>query len=99
MARLSNQFIKGFIEADEYFEYNDWTNENAPQDYIDWTVSQIQQVAPHVTKDMISEHCRRIKPLELLASAFLKNIPIRKSEVDSMIGNLEITIKNKTIDL
>lgn len=91
--------IKGFIEADEYFNYNDWTNAKTPESYIDKMVLRIQQIAPNVTKDMIAEHCRRIKPSEFLASAFLKNIPIRKSEVDSMIDNLEVAIINKIEDL
>jgi hypothetical protein len=87
--------IKGFIEADEYFEYKDWTNQKASQQYINEMIAQIRKIAPHVTEEMISDNIRRIKPSEFVGSAFLKNIPIRKSDIDLIIDDLEKVIYRK----
>lgn len=89
--------IKGFIEADEYFEYTDWTNQKASQQYISEMIAQIQKIAPYITEEMISDNIRRIKPSEFVGSAFLKNIPIRKNDIDLIIDDLEKVIHGKKI--
>lgn len=89
--------IKGFIEADEYFEYNDWTSQTVSQHYLDSNVIRIQRIAPHVTKSLICENSRRIMPSEFIAAAFIKKIPIRKSDIDLIINDLEKVIYDKKV--
>ena len=44
---------------------------------------------------MISDNLRRIKPSEFIGSAFIKNIPIRKNDIDLIIDDLEKVILDK----
>lgn len=77
--------IKGFIEADEYFQYTDWTNEHINEGYINHMVEKMRLINPKINPEHIKENIRRISPPEFIASAFLDEIPIRRANVNEII--------------
>lgn len=90
--------ITGFIEEDEYIGYLDWTIDSLPSiAYANNLIAQIQKIYPYLTVDDISANLRRIKPDEYLASAYIKDLPVRKKETDKVLKILQPAITQKRI--
>lgn len=89
--------IKGFIEADEYFRYEDWTNVDFKKKYIEEFIIEYKKIKPDITEDLIADNIRRITPPEYLASAYLDDLPIRRVEVRQLINNVVQAIKDKRV--
>lgn len=73
--------IKGFLEADEYFEYKDWNGIDFKRHYLEDILKDYKAFKPDITEDDIAAHIRRITPPEFISFAFLEKLPIRRAEV------------------
>ena len=92
--------VKGFIEADEYFYYQDWTsgsNIQFHQKYIKDFIEKYKKTKPDITEELIAENVRRITPPEYLASAYLVELPIRRAEVRKIHNNVVQAILEKRV--
>lgn len=89
--------VKGFIEADEFFAFEDWNAEDIDQEYIDSMIAKIQIVNPNITAESIAENIRRIRPTEFISSAFINEYPIRKEAIDVILALVTQVIKGKRV--
>lgn len=81
--------LKGYLEED-YLSYEEWSTPTYPSEhYIDWYANRY-----NLNIEDINESHRRISPLEILSSAYFKNLPIKKKQVDSKIDQTEEYLKN-----
>lgn len=89
--------VKGFIEADEYFHYQDWTNLNGEFDkkYISDFIEKYKKIRPDMNEELISNNIRRITPPEYLASAYLEELPIRRNAVRNILNLVTQAIREK----
>jgi hypothetical protein len=95
------KIIRGFIyNNSEYIKINDWSSSsvaNVPQ----WLLDHIEKFLTiyatenNLTVDQLfsQDELKRILPSELLSSAFFQNLPIPKSQIDSVRPSLELYIK------
>ncbi len=75
--------LKGFLEED-YLEYSDWTSESHKKEgYLAWYCDKYKLDS----KKLQSSH-RRITPRECLTSCFYNRLPIRKSDIDKKINDV-----------
>lgn len=78
--------IKGFIEGEEYFCSEDWTEDGVPTWFFQQFIKQLREQNPNATIDenLFRKHLRRISPTEYTAGAYL-DIPVRKKKVDEIV--------------
>ncbi len=96
--------IVGFIESDEYLQYNDWTDSNSlrnPEEYFETFINEFEELMNALPTPLpinipqLRASLRRIRPDEYLAAAYLKNIPIPKSDIDSILGDVNSALVSK----
>lgn len=71
--------LKGFLEND-YLDYSEWAS--TTHDVNNYVEDYARRFSINSTEIQISH--RRISPLDLICSAFFVNLPIPKSNIDSM---------------
>ena len=81
--------LKGFLE-EEYLKYWEW---NKPTDITENFLENFASKYNFEVEDIADSH-RRISPLELLCSAFFKNLPISKDEIYTKIDEIEMYLGN-----
>lgn len=81
--------LKGYLEED-YLYYQEWEKSSYPSE------NYLKNYAKRngLEIDDISESHRRISPLEMLCSAYFKNLPIRKFQIDSKKDETQEYLKN-----
>ncbi|MEI3802734.1 MULTISPECIES: hypothetical protein [unclassified Chitinophaga] len=87
--------VLGFIEADEYISYSDWTIATlADSDkYIAHYRNEFVKIFPDLDMEELIKNIRRVKPSEFLTSAFLNsNLPIRKIAIDEILDLVEAVL-------
>ncbi len=93
-------FIRGFIRRDLFY-YDDWdinTIEDAPPEPLAAFFNEVTKVIPDEQYDEFIKNIRRIKPVEYLAAAYSRTIPIRKIFTDPTSRKLErIFAKQKAV--
>lgn len=76
--------LKGFLEKD-YIKYEEWkSNSHSVENYLEKYSEQ-----NNIDIENIEQSHRRISPMELLCSAFFKDVPIQKVQIDSMIPTVQ----------
>lgn len=78
--------VKGFIEGNDYYIYEDWNEEDVPNNFFEYFISQLRQQDPQkvINEELYRKHLRRISPVEYTSGAYL-NIPVRKVNVDEIV--------------
>lgn len=73
--------INGFIEEEKYLEFEDWipVSEQAEQYFLQF-VEKFTEEYPDLDVDELKKSLRRIKPSELMSSAYFTNLPVRKND-------------------
>ena len=91
--------MKIFIMSEKYFEFEDW-NADGMDDfakehptYFDRFYNNFFAHNPNITPEQFDKLYKRITPSEYTASAYLKNLPIRKSEINEIIEDVKKAIK------
>lgn len=87
--------ITGYIENNDYLSYDDWTMIPLEQDYY---FSRWEDKSAVLTTGEMKElktQQRRIYPVELLCSAFINSLPIRKSDIETLKPLVKQSVKNK----
>lgn len=89
--------IKGFIDAEEYFQYTDWGISSVDDDeYLEFFVNKFSGIYSPEEMKNLENNIRRILPVELLASAFIDDeLPIRKTAVDAIVEIVKQVLVNK----
>jgi len=89
--------ILGFIDSDVYFQYTDWDESTITPEFFRECIKKDLLKHPELNEEQYKKHLRRITPPELTASAYLEEIPIKKVEIDKIIGVVTAVIKAKRI--
>jgi hypothetical protein len=91
--------ILGFIESDEYLKHDEWDiyTVEYPDEYFVSFIEQFEELLldTDIDIEILKENLRRITPDEYLASAFIEGIPIAKKQIDKIIPNLRLALKEK----
>ena len=107
--------LLGFIEADEYLAVEDWDANDpdtrytvyvhgqpehlTADEYIEYYVNAVKKIYQPDELAVLKKNLRRIYPIQYLASAFMENLPIRKSEIDQNVENIQKILTKKAADL
>lgn len=77
--------LKEWFEED-YIKFTDWTCVNSmwPEDVEEQTRQLREIYSSTFSDEELQENMRRIKPIELISSAFYKNIPVGKVDTDKI---------------
>lgn len=88
--------IKGFIEAEEYFCNEDWTEDNVPTWFFQFFINQLREQDPNriIDENLFKKHLRRISPTEYTTGAYL-DIPVRKKQVDEIVESVRQALFNR----
>lgn len=101
--------IKGFIHNhDEYLKLDDWNFESTQTEefrnhylyeFLENNLAILEQNYPESIEEIKSNYIKRITPSELTASAFFGKLPIQKSEIDSILENVCLSLYNKRFNI
>jgi len=88
--------VKGFIEAEDYYVYEDWTEENVPTRFFQFFIEQLRAQNPgkNIDEQLFRKHLRRINPTEYTSGAYL-DIPIRKKKIDEIVESVRQALFNR----
>ncbi|MCJ8163802.1 hypothetical protein MKJ04_03045 [Pontibacter sp. E15-1] len=76
--------LKGFLEED-YIEYSDWEeNSHDEENYLEKFCAR-----NGISPEKVAPFHRRITPKEILASGFFVSTPIKKSQIDAKLSELQ----------
>lgn len=96
--------ISGYIwHSDYYFNLSDWNFDSTSGframygGFFDRKLVELKTKYPDQFNHLVVNHMKRITPSELTASGYLSEVPIRKTEIDSIINNITTAVKNKRI--
>ena len=97
--------IKGFMHNhDEYLKLDDWDFGSTQTEefrnkylykFFERNLVILEQKYPDRIEEIKSNYIKRITPSELTSSAFFDKLPIQKSEIDSIIDNVCLSLYNK----
>ena len=97
--------LKGFIHNhEEYLKLDDWDFESTQTEefrnnylfkYFEKNLKELEENYPDRIEEIKSNYIKRITPSELTSSAFFDKLPIQKSEIDSIIDNVCLSLYNK----
>ncbi|MFC3562153.1 hypothetical protein [Pedobacter jamesrossensis] len=77
--------LTGFVEEKNYLEYSDWqVVTNKAEKWFNDFVVELKKKFPKVDVEELRKDFRRIKPSELISSAYFNKLPIRKVQTDSV---------------
>jgi hypothetical protein len=101
--------IKGFMHNhDEYLKLDDWDYESTQTEefrnnylykFFEKNLAILEQNYPDRIEEIKSNYIKRITPSELTSSAFFDKLPIQKSEIDSIIDNVCLSLYNKRFNI
>lgn len=82
--------ITGFLEEKKYIEFSDWKSISPKAEaYFNKFIADFVKTFPEADIEDLKRDFRRIKPSELLSSAYFNSLPIRKIQTDSIKDLLE----------
>lgn len=77
--------ITGFIEEKKYIEFLDWQPvTDKAEKWFNTFVVELQKKYPKLDVNALKNDFRRIKPSELISSAYFNMLPIRKVQTDQV---------------
>lgn len=101
--------IKGFMHNhDEYLKLDDWDFGSTQTEefrnkylykFFERNLVILEQKYPDRIEEIKSNYIKRITPSELTSSAFFDKLPIQKSEIDSIIDNVCLSLYNKRFNI
>ncbi len=87
--------ITGFLEEKSYIEVTDWTEvSKGLQDWFDKYLIEFKNEFPEVNEASLRKNLRRIKPSELISSAYFNSLPVRKIQTDQVKPIVEAVFKS-----
>lgn len=90
--------ITGFLWNNEYIQYEDWSeDDNESELYTRWRAWFERKYTDNETR-AYRPHIRRITPAELTSSAFFKELPIRKKEIDTIVNQVIQVLADKRLN-
>lgn len=86
--------IKGFMSEEDFFVYEDWDEDSIEMSlsFVENFINKIKRNFPDVKLDDFRKNLRRIKPIEYIAGAYCKDLPVRKEFTDRIIPNIKKVI-------
>jgi hypothetical protein len=101
--------IKGFMHNhDEYLKLDDWDFGSTQTEefrnkylykFFERNLVILEQKYPDRIEEIKLNYIKRITPSELTSSAFFDKLPIQKSEIDSIIDNVCLSLYNKRFNI
>jgi len=91
--------IKGFLSDEDFFQFDDWDERSmgGKMEHVESFLLKVKESYPEITLEDFKANLRRIQPLEYVAGAFSKNIPVRKDFTDGIIENLQKSLNEKKV--
>lgn len=91
--------IKGFLSDQDFFQYEDWDEKSlvGKMEHVESFLSKVKESYPHIKLDDFKANLRRILPIEYVAGAFSKDIPVRKDFTDGITENLQKSLNEKKV--
>lgn len=100
--------IKGFIHnQDDYLNLDDWNvastqteefRNNYMLKFLERNLAELEKEYPEKIEEIKANYIKRITPSEMTSSAFFDKLPIPKSDIDGIIGNVCLTLYNKRLN-
>jgi len=86
--------VKGFLDGEEYIYVDDWNASSTDSwravytDRFSKMLDKIKAENPNIT-NIEEKFLKRITPIEYSVSAFLINLPIRKTDIDPNVAQMQ----------
>ena len=91
-----NTLTGGLIDVqDSLFELDDWDDSEINQFVDKWAMQQVNNKYPDLDWSLYNAFKKRIKPIEYLCSSFIDTFPIRKSQIEAILPEVQSVINNK----
>lgn len=93
-----NTLTGGLIDVqDSLFELDDWDDSTIYQvkAHDDWALKQVDKKYPDIDWALYNAFKKRIEPIEYLCSSFIDTFPIRKSQIEAILPEVQSVINNK----
>lgn len=87
--------ILGFLEEEVYFDQTTWPVSEGDENYFDKYVKQLQILHPDANIEVLRQDLRRIYPIDFISSAFLKELPITKQNIEPIAKLVERALMAK----
>ncbi|RYE27482.1 MAG: hypothetical protein EOP45_01040 [Sphingobacteriaceae bacterium] len=83
--------IKGFLSDEDFFQYDDWDEKTltGKMEYVEDFLKKVKESHPAIKLDDFRVNLRRILPVEYVAGAFSKSLPVTKSFTDSIVMEVQ----------
>ena len=82
--------LNGFLEESQYLRYQDW-NDGSVDDHV-WLNNYCDR--HNIDRDRLRKEYRRITPTELFTSAFFKELPVTKAQIDQLLPSITDYFRN-----
>lgn len=88
--------VTGFIEEKNYIEFSDWQplTDKAEKWFNDFII-ELEKQYSDIDISQLKKEFRRIKPSELISSAYFNSLPVRKIQTDQVKPTIEAVFKSK----
>lgn len=89
--------------TDNYMEVDDWDETSLEifktqhTAFYEHMIAKIEAINPDKDYNYKKNYLKRITPIELTTSAFVKKRPVRKNDIDPIVSDVNDIIKNKRV--
>ncbi|WP_285009617.1 hypothetical protein [Pedobacter faecalis] len=91
--------IKGFLSDQDFFQYEDWDEKSliGKMEHVESFLSRVNESYPDIKLEDFKVNLRRILPIEYVAGAFSRDLPVRKAFTDSIVEDLQKSLDEKKV--